>query len=232
MITVGWCPYKRSPIYLDKYEMEFVHNVYFEPEKLSELYSRSKSFFRECPAHTHFLKSFWVIKSPVDLELKLDRKNKDVRINQNQKFFDSFVNMRWNEYTDDDLALCSLYFQYMFVADEQVWMEQYPAFLHGGVDNTRFINAGFNIYNWQRPIDFSFEIIDDKKPVIIKRGQPLFYVKFIGEKLNEDFKLKEIEWTDELYQMNKRCQPQNWIKRISWQLMNKGNRKRPKKLVK
>ena len=69
MITVGWCPYKRTAKYLDKYELEFVHNVYFEPEMLSDLYKDNTALFSQCPAHTHFLKSFWVVKSPVDLTL-------------------------------------------------------------------------------------------------------------------------------------------------------------------
>ena len=231
MTIVGWTPYKYTPVEKE-YELEFTHNAYFQPEKIAEIYKDTKSRFKLCPANTQFLKNFWMIRSPFDVELNVNRKEKTCHINQNQRFFNTFINMRWNEFEDTDLALCSFNFQYMFVADEPVWIEVYPAFLHGEPKNTRFINGTFDIYNWQRPVDFSFEMLDDTKPVIVKRGQPLFYVRFISKKLNDDFKLQEIEWTDELLKLYKRCSPQNWVEGLSWKLMKAGNRHRPKKLIK
>jgi len=231
MIEIGWTPYKFAK-HLGGYELEFIHNLYFEPERLIDFYKDSKSMFKNCPANASFLKQFWVIKSPVDLTLNLDRKNKSANINQNQMFYDQFIDMRWDQYSETDLALCTFYFQYMFVADDPVWIEVYPPFLHGEVENTRFINGTFDIQKWQRPVDFSFEILDDTKKIEVKRGQPLFYIKFSSPKFSEDFKLKQIEWTDELLKMNKRCQPQNWVKGLAWKLANIGNKGRPKKLVK
>ena len=76
------------------------------------------------------------------------------------------------------------------------------------------------------------EVLDDQKPIMVKRGQPLFYVRFLSNKLNDDFKLQEIEWTDDLLKLIKRCVPQNWVEGLSWKLMKAGNRHRPKKLIK
>jgi len=231
MTTIGWTPYKYTPIEKN-YELEFIHNVYFSPEKITDVYKNTKSRFKLCPANAQFIKNFWLIRSPFDLELNLNRKNNNCSINQNQRFFNTFVNVRWNDFTETDLMLVSFNFQYMFIADEPVWIEVYPPFLHKEVENTRFINGTFDIYNWQRPVDFSFEVLDDTQPVKIKRGEPLFYVKFCSKKLNDDFILKQIEWTDELLKLNKRCQPQNWIEGLSWKLMKAGNKHRPKKLIK
>jgi hypothetical protein len=232
MIEIGWTPYKYSDYEKSPYEMEFIDNVYFEPEKLSNFYENTKSLFKLCPANTQFLKNFWVIKSPFDLTLNINRKEKTCYINQNQRFFNTFVSMRWNQFTETDLALCSFNFCYLFVSDKPVMIEVYPAFLHEQVKNTRFINGSFNIYKWQRPVDFSFEILNDNEPVEIKREQPLFYVKFLSNNIEENFKLKNIEWTDELLKLNKKTQIANWVKGLSWKLLKIGNKGRPKKLVK
>jgi len=232
MIEIGWTPYKYSDYEKKPHTMEFIDNVYFEPEKLSNFYANNKSAFKHCPANAQFLKNFWVIKSPFDLTLNVNRKEKHCYINQNQRFFNTFVDMRWNEFTETDLALCSFNFCYLFVSDKPVMIEVYPAFLHGQVKNTRIINGSFNIYKWQRPVDFSFEILNDNEPVEIKREQPLFYVKFLSNNIEENFQLKNIEWTDELLKLNKRTHIANWVSGLSWKLLNKGNKGRPKKLVK
>ncbi len=36
------------------------------------------------------------------------------------------------------------------------------------VKNTKFISGTFDIHSWQRPVDFTFEILNDKKPIKIK----------------------------------------------------------------
>ena len=51
------------------------------------------------------------------------------------------VHSRFGQYTDTDKALCSVLVSYMFVADEPVWLEVYPPFLHGEVKNTKFISV-------------------------------------------------------------------------------------------
>jgi hypothetical protein len=233
MITVGWTPYKFSHTNSGfDHELEFIHNVFFEPEKLSNIFNGVKSNFRNCPANTQFLKNFWLIRAPFDFEVTFDRKNRRAQLDKEQKWVNEFFHARWDESSDNDNLLITHGCRYLFVADEPTRIEVYPPFLHKEVENTRFINGTFDIQKWQRPVDFSFEVLDDTKPVKVKRGDPLFYIKFQGEDLFEDFKLKEIEWTDELLRMTKRCQPQVWYKGLGWKLARLGNRGRPKKLVK
>ena len=233
-VKIGWTPYKRvsdpTNIHFQN-DMEAIDMLYFEPEKLN-YYKNSQSLFMKCPAVTGFHQKFFVIKSPFDLELTYDRNKQDVRISESQKFYDQFVSWRKDEYGENERPLFSFLFQYMFVADEPVWIETYPAFLHGQPENTQYIPGSFDIYNWFRPVDFSFQMIDDTKPVTIKRGQPLFYLKFNSKKLNDNFTMKRIEWTDELFKQNKRCSPHNWVRGLSWKLMLNGNPFRPKKMVK
>lgn len=232
MTKVGWTPYKNLDNLISKYDNEIVELLYFEPEKI-DVYKETQSTFKMCPAVNNHVNKFWVIKSPCDLTLNYDRNKKICNINQNQAFYNAFVHFRFDEFKDTDYAVCSIMFMYMFVADEPVWMEVYPAFMHeNSVENIRVVPGGFDIYNWQRPIDFTFEILDDTKPVEIKRGQPLFYVKFNSKKINDDFKLQRIQWTEELAKLTKMCLVNSYVKGISWYLHKIGNKLRPKKLVK
>ena len=228
MIDIGWTYVKNKP------ELDVVENLFFTPQKLSEIYNGNYSTFRRCPANTSFLKSLWVIRSPADIRIKYNRDTHTYDISGvKQDFVDNFFDCRLNDFDKEKgNPLISLMYSYLFVADEPVWIETYPAFLHGEVENTRFVNGGFNIYNWQRPVDFSFEIRDTKDPVVIKREQPLFYVKFIGNNFDENFNLKRIEWDSDLNKVMRSCQPQNFIQGLGWKLMQIGNKIRPKKLVK
>ena len=224
-VNIGWTPYKRNP------DMEAMDLLYFEPEKLN-YYKDTTSYFMKCPAVSNFHNKFYVIKSPFDLELTYDREKGEVKISQDQKFFDQFVSWRKDEYGENERPLFSFLFQYMFVADEPVWIETYPAFLHGQPENTQYIPGSFDVYNWFRPIDFSFQMLDDTKTVSIKRGQPLFYIKFNSKNLNENFVMKRIEWTDNLYKQSRKTSVQEWVRGLSWKIMLKGNPFRPKKMIK
>jgi hypothetical protein len=62
----------------------------------------------------------------------------------------------------------------------------------------------FNIYDWQRPVSYGIEWLDVKKDLFIKKGQPLFYVTFNTEKLDENFKLKYLD-TNAFYKLIDKC---------------------------
>jgi hypothetical protein len=231
MTKIGWVPFKKS--YSDKYHLiESLERMIKEPEKILDFYKKTKSMFKQCPSNFNFLKNFYVIKSPFDVEIKYFREEKRIWVSQKQGFVDHMVDPRFGQYTDTDKALCSVLVSYMFVADEPVWLEVYPPFLHGEVKNTKFISGTFDIHSWQRPVDFTFEILNDKKPIKIKENQPLYYVRFVSKKLNDDFNLKRLKWTEELFKAHAISQPQNYFVNVAWKLMKLGNKLRPKKFIK
>jgi len=231
MTKIGWVPFTRS--YSDRYHMlNFLDLIIEEPKKLTGFYKNSKSSFTKCPANAAFLKNIYVVRAPFDLEIKYFRDQRKIWISQKQLFVDHMLLPRFGEYSEADKALCSLLVSYMFFADEPVWIEVYPPFLHGEVKNTRLINGTFDIYNWHRPVDFSFEILNDTKSIKIKEGQPLYYVKFVSNKLNDDFQLQRLEWNDELQKAHDRCRPQNYLVNMAWKIMKLGNKIRPKKFIK
>ena len=71
-------------------------------------------------------------------------------------------------------------------------------------NNIRMVAGKFNIYDWQRPLSYAIEWFDTSKDLIIKTGQPLFYIMFNSEKLDDNFELKYME-TKKLYDLIDKC---------------------------
>jgi hypothetical protein len=77
---------------------------------------------------------------------------------------------------------------YLFMASDDCTLEQIPVSLHDTSfsSKVRLISGAFNINKWFRPIEFGFEFINENEPLIIKRGDPMYYVRFVpknGKKL-------------------------------------------------
>ena len=93
MIDIGWTYVKNKP------ELEVVENLFFKPQKVSEIYDDNYSMFRRCPANTSFLKSLWVIRSPADIRIKYNRDTHTYDISGvKQDFVDNFFDGRLNDF--------------------------------------------------------------------------------------------------------------------------------------
>ena len=88
----------------------------------------------------------------------------------------------------------------LFVADEPVWMETWSPFFHfrknplPGV----IVPSRHNIHEWAKPVPWVFEWHDISKPLVIKRGEPIQYVRFHTPNNDETFKIVRLEYTEEL----------------------------------
>ena len=56
-----------------------------------------------------------------------------------------------------------------------------------------FIAVGgwFNLSNWSRNLSLAITLVDERKPVIIKKGDPLFRVSFYPSDLNNGVNLSQ-----------------------------------------
>ena len=79
-------------------------------------------------------------------------------------------------------------------------MSQVGAFMHyqkTPLPGTIF-GGRFPIHNWPRPLMWAFEWHDTEKDLILKRGEPWFYVQFETLPQDRAVSLVEAENTDEL----------------------------------
>ena len=86
------------------------------------------------------------------------------------------------------------------ISDEPVYMSQLAPFMHYATPpwpGTIF-GGRFPIDVWPRPLMWAFEWHDIKKPLVLKRGDPLFYVHFETRNPARPIQLVEAELTDGL----------------------------------
>ncbi len=104
------------------------------------------------------------------------------------------------EWRHPERPVLQLRLPYIFLADEPVYMAQLPAFGHlpepplPGLT----IPGRFPIDIWPRTLTWAFEWHDPTRPLLVKRGTPLFYLQFETCPQNRPVQLVEAERTPEL----------------------------------
>lgn len=104
------------------------------------------------------------------------------------------------EWRYPDRPTMQLILPYLFIADEPVWITQLDAFMHyrrEPLPGTIF-GGRFPISVWPRPLMWAFEWHDISRDIVLKRGDPLFYVQFEAEGPDRPVQLVEAEKTAEL----------------------------------
>jgi hypothetical protein len=163
----------------------------------------------QCPAVLDFDRRYFVINSPIDLHMRLTMKDGEFGIT-NMLFDKSPVRpsalsqmvvfQPQEEWRDPNRPVLQMLTSYIFVSDDPVYVNQYPPFLNynatprPGVQ----INGRFPIDIWPRALQWGFEWHDMSKDLIIKRGEPLFYVHFEGPDPSAPIRMIEAKKTPEL----------------------------------
>lgn len=164
----------------------------FEPERYIRKPSgiKSRSLFTSCPAFVQFNRNLFLIRSPidVDLEIKPDQNDRNVtncfQIGDkvNPALLKSYITLEGDPNRQVDFGVPHIQFQtpYVFYADEPVTMMLFsPIHEHQNNIPGPIIPGEFDIHAWQRSVNWAMEWKDRMSPLHIKRGDPLFYVKFI-----------------------------------------------------
>jgi hypothetical protein len=163
----------------------------------------------QCPAVLDFDRRFFVINSPIDLHLRLTAENGELGITnllydkspiRPEALAQMVVFQPQTEWRHPNRPVLQLMTSYIFVSDDPVYVNQYPPFLHY-MPNTRpgvQINGRFPIDIWPRALQWAFEWHDMSKELILKRGEPLFYVYFEGPDPSASVRLIEAKRTPEL----------------------------------
>ena len=200
MEEVLWCPVITDD---NTPENQTWKNIaYFEPEPLLKniILSRNKDAdYLICPAYNAYFKNTFIIRSPIDIVVTYGR-NQDGTSNistdrYDQTFFEDMFKIRQGQSSLHPMI--SLQSFYLFLSNESMMIESIPAFFHSTplLENTRMVPGTFNINKWCRPIDFSVEVLDETKPLVFKRGDPLFYIRLISD---NHIKLTRTEFSPEI----------------------------------
>ena len=171
--------------------------VGFDVEPESKEISKDK-IYSACPAWRHRINRIFNVYSPIDIRLEVDidgRKLKSPNVTQQQfddYFQETFGSETWC--TDTDVTIQSSIPRFLFWSkSKNIWIEQRPHPLTALNNNLVCVGGQFNMSNWTRPISFGFDLVDPNKPVVIKRGDPLYQLSFHSTNQDDSFKLIRTE---------------------------------------
>ena len=197
-----------------------------------------------CPAVIDGEARTYEVVAPVDMHLRLARNEKgeasivnvagkeaSVASGKLNQMVTMMAQSRWR---DPGRPVLQITAPYRFVADEPCWLNQLPPYYHyraplwPGV----MIGGRFPIHNWPRSLMWAFEWWDPARDLIVRRGDPWFYLRFETEDPARPLRLVEAEMTAELRQF---CRGLDGITNYvnqTFPLMELAAERRPAKLLK
>jgi|TARA_B110000858_G_C17756113_1_gene452207 hypothetical protein len=218
--------------------------IYFDPEavKTNREKPLSRRAVQSCPAINQFEERLFQIRFPYDLRLRYELNNGEHQIYsipEGTRIDDDIIPahvflMKTEYWRDENIPVIQIRVPYVFVSDDEVYLNQFPPFLDFNSHKLPgIISSGrFPIKNWPRVLSFGFEWVDKKKDLIFKRGDPWFYVFFETQHPENKIKLIKAESTEELKEYRKSMSEVLKYVSNSFSLFNIAKTRRPKKLLK
>jgi len=141
----------------------------------------------KCPVHNHKQSRTFVATSPIDFTLSIDRSNNKISCSRPELL----------EYDDDHLKSPKPVIQLVFpkflfyTEDKNIWFEFNDHPMTALNNNFIAISGWFNLSNWSRTSSTAITLVDEKRCVIIEKGDPLFRVSFYPPNLDDSIILKK-----------------------------------------
>ena len=152
----------------------------------------SQLIYHKCPVWNHKAKRNYIVRSPIDLSMTYQRGlspepyNVQTKVSINEQLF----------FLQDQHDLEQPVIQFtaptvvFWTKERNVWIETKSHPTTAAHNNFTLINGWWNLSKWVRPVSFAVQMVDETKPLEIKRGDPLYEVTFLKENnLNADFNL-------------------------------------------
>ena len=150
----------------------------------------------KCPVHNHKQSRTFVATSPINFSLSIDRSNNKISCSRPELL----------EYDDEHINSPKPVFQLVFpkflfyTEDDNVWFEFNDHPMTALKNNFIAISGWFNLSNWSRTSSTAITLVDEKRCVIIEKGDPLFRVSFYPPNLDDSIILKKETNTEVIHQ--------------------------------
>ena len=141
----------------------------------------------KCPVHNHKQSRTFVATSPINFSLSIDRSINKISCSRPELL----------EYDDEHINSPKPVFQLVFpkflfyTEDDNVWFEFNDHPMTALNNNFIAISGWFNLSNWSRASSTAITLVDEKRCVIIEKGDPLFRVSFYPPNLDDSIVLKK-----------------------------------------
>jgi hypothetical protein len=195
-----------------------------------------------CPAAVDFDARHFVVRCPIDINVRfgfddkkqpmlqaLDGAQSSVRPNHLNRMV-SIVNRA--EWRHPERPIVQFHTPYICLADEPVWINQLPPFLdYCDPAMPGILIAGrFPIHIWPRHLMWAFEWHDIRKPLVVARGAPGFYLRFETRDPSRSVRLVEADTAPVQDYIDSIAGVTNYVNR-TFSLFERAQRRRPKQLL-
>ena len=143
--------------------------------------------YSQCPVYNHRSNRVFVGTSPIDFKLKIDRTpNKNII-----RCSDSRLVEGDDQHVNSPRPVVQLKFpRFVFwTHSDDVWFEFNDHPMTSLNNNFVAVPGWFNLSNWSRACSLAITIVNESKPVIINKGDPLFRIAFHPPDLNDGIML-------------------------------------------
>ena len=150
----------------------------------------------KCPVYNHKQSRTFVATSPIDFSLSIDRSNNKISCSRPELL----------EYDDEHIKSPKPVVQLVFpkflfyTEDDNIWFEFNDHPMTALNNNFIAISGWFNLSNWSRTSSTAITLVDEKRCVIIEKGDPLFRVSFYPPNLDDSIILKKETNTEVIHQ--------------------------------
>lgn len=166
--------------------------IYDAPTRVrsADLNRRHAKSAARCPAVINLESRYFVVRCPFDINIGFFRDDKGKPALRNlsgeasairaSKLGEKLHLTNEVEWRHESVPTIQLSLPYCFIADEPVYISQVAPFMHytkRPMPGTIF-GGRFPVNVWPRPLMWAFEWHEPEKPIVIQRGDPLFYVTF------------------------------------------------------
>ena len=167
----------------------------------------------KCPVYNHKQSRTFVATSPIDFSLSIDRSNNKISCSRPELL----------EYDDEHINSPKPVIQLVFpkflfyTEDDNVWFEFNDHPMTALKNNFIAISGWFNLSNWSRTSSTAITLVDEKRCVIIEKGDPLFRVSFYPPNLDDSIVLKKetnTEVVNQWVEAHSKITEQDWRPRL------------------
>ena len=205
--------------------------------------ARHAKSLTQCPAVVDMDARLFEIRCPVDIALgfRFDKDERPSLVNlagdqsavRSKHLNQMLAIVGRREWADPQRPVIQIMTPYVFVADEPVFVNQLPPFYAWRKDALPGLMVGgrFPVHLWPRQLMWAFEWYDIKKPLVLKRGEPWWYVRFDHHDPSRGVRLVEAVLTPELVEYIKGLAGvANYVNQ-TFQLFEVARERRPERLL-
>lgn len=184
--------------------------IYGEPRVLRRARKQALSTraVQACPAVNDFEKRCLVVDMPYNLRLRCIRNGNEFALEaispgtrlDEDLLRDHVMLMEPQFWRDPDKPVIQVKAPYLTVCDEQAYVTQTAPFLDYKADRWpgTVVAGRFRFDYWPRTLSWAFEWCDTSKDLVLKKGEPWFYLLFEHGDPDRDIQFVQAEDTAEL----------------------------------